>query len=300
MQYFKANQSNNLIATWDERAVNAYPFYDMYLQNIATLTTYNFNESVLNYQNDQSLYRNRFNKWAITLGNVPGGHYEYKAYQVNPAATNLVPNGTSFSSQTGVTTANNSNTPIAGISGTLITKSLAGSGYYANQVCSANALLPNTNYVLSRFFKWNGTDFTTSIEFNNGGQWGNTSFRQPINIRSSGVTLGTSIQCTAVAETWPNGWYRVAVKILTGATISGGTPITYLMAMDNAVASGSSFLTGCPQLETGLYYTDYINTTGTAASRAREFLALVENGQAIVESTEAAVFEYTGNTNYIQ
>jgi hypothetical protein len=191
------------------------------------------------------------------------------ALLVEASGQNLVPSGTTFNSETGVQYSGIIDSPAVNISGTLITKNEAsGTIRYGNQTCSTSALASGTTYVISRFFKYNGVDFTTTMEFNNSLQWGGISWSQSITLSAaSGVTLGTSTNCTGSIDNFGNGWYRVSARITTGATISGGTPVSYLMRLPAALSTGQGFLTACPQLETGAVATTYIPTTTAAVTR---------------------------------
>ena len=161
------------------------------------------------------------------------------ALLVEPSAQNLVPSGLTFNSSAGVlydTTVTGS--PAVSINSARITKNEAsGTIRYANQNCSTNALSASTTYTISRFFKYDGVDFATSMEYNSSTQWGNVSWNQAINIASTGVTLGTSTSCTGSVENYGNGWYRVSVRLTTGASPTG-SPVTYLMRLPAALSTG--------------------------------------------------------------
>jgi hypothetical protein len=205
------------------------------------------------------------------------------ALLVEPAATNLVPSGLAFNSQTGVlydTTVSDS--PAVSINSARITKNEpSGNPKYGNQNCSLSALSPSTTYTISRFFKYNGVDFVTSMEFNSSPQWGGVAWRQLINIASAGVTLGGSTLCTGSVENFGNGWYRVSVRITTGATITGAATVSYLMVLPPDLSTGQGMLTALPQFETGPVATSYIPTTTGSVAR------------------NADVINLTGATNYI-
>ena len=172
---------------------------------------------------------------------------------IEKVRTNLVPNGLLFNSATGVLyTTEPSNTPI---SGTL---------RYGQQVCSTPSIASNTIHTISRFFKYDGFNTTTSLEFNNGAQWG-VSWRQDIDIASTGITLQAPSNCTSKITNVGSGWYRVDVTIATG-TVTVGGPATYLLKVASALSTGEGFLTAAPQLETGDIATDYIPTTTAAVS----------------------------------
>ena len=185
---------------------------------------------------------------------------------IEKVRTNLVPDGLLFNTSTGVLyTTVTSDSPISGVSSTRITKNeAAGTLRYGQQVCSTPSIASNTIHTISRFFKYDGFNTTTSLEFNNGGQWG-VSWRQDIDIASTGVTLQAPSSCTSKITNVGSGWYRVDVTIATG-TVTVGGPATYLLKVASALSTGQGFLTAAPQLETGDIATDYIPTTTAAVS----------------------------------
>jgi hypothetical protein len=181
---------------------------------------------------------------------------------------NVVPNGLLFNGATGVLyTTITSDTPISGVSSTLITKNEAsGTLRYGNQNCSASVLTGSISYTISRYFKYDGHNLTTSLEFNSGPHWGSTSWVQNIDIASTGVTLQAPSNCTSKISNVGNGWYRVEVTILTGASPTG-SPVTYLLKVASTLSTGQGFLTAAPQLEISDFgATDYIPTTTAAVS----------------------------------
>lgn len=192
---------------------------------------------------------------------------------VEPAATNLVPSGLIFNTLTGVQTSSVTVSPAAAVSGTLVTKNEgSGSTRFAQQTCSTSVLAGSTTYVISRFFKYYNADFTTTLEFNSSTNWGGVSWSQSIVLSAaSGVTLGTSTSCTGSLENYGNGWYRVSVKITTGASPTG-SPVNYLMRLPSAVIEGQGFYTALPQLETGTVATTYIPTTSASVTRNADFV----------------------------
>jgi hypothetical protein len=219
---------------------------------------------------------------------------------IEPAGTNLVPSGLVFNAAAGVLydTAV-SDSPAVGINSARITKNEAsGNIQYASQTCSTSALSGSTTYTISRFYKYDGYAFATSLEYNNATQWGGTGWNQVINIASSGVTLGTSTSCTGSVENYGNGWYRVAVRITTGASPSG-SPVTYLMRLPAALSTGQGFLTALPQLETGAIPTSYIPTTTGSATRAADVCTVsgVSGYIGQTEGTLYAEFEYRTDTS---
>ena len=185
---------------------------------------------------------------------------------IEKVRTNLVPNGLLFVSSTGVDyTTITIDSPISGVSSTSITKNeAAGTLRYGIQTCSIPTIASNTTYTISRFFKYDGVNTTTSLESNDGGQWSGT-FIQNINIASTGVTLGAPSGCTSKITNVGSGWYRVYVTIAVG-TVTVGGPVTYLLQVASALSTGQGFLTAAPQLETSDIATDYILTTSGAVS----------------------------------
>lgn len=238
----------------------------------------------------------------LSLGNTLNVPIQTTGTARNAQAINFVPNGLLFNAATGVTTANNADTPIVGIQSTLITKSLAGSGYFANQTCLQQLPIGSTTYTISRYFKYNGVNFATSMEFNSGSQWGGINWRCRFNITSTGVTIVSVASCSASVTNEGNGWYRVAVTINVGTTPSGSISVAYLIQMDNALPINSSFLTAAPQLEFGAVATEYINTTGVVAARffPDNHVAIIENGNALVAMAESFVYDYDEETTYVQ
>ena len=202
--------------------------------------------------------------------NYYSGSNTCPGFLIEPSAQNLVPSGLVFNPQANVIydTAV-SDSPAVGINSARITKNATGT-LYGNQNCSTSALSGSTTYTISRFFKYDGVEFTTSMEVNTNTQWG-VSWIQLINIASSGVTLGTSTLCTGSVENYGNGWYRVAVRITTGASPTG-SPVTYLMRLPAALSTGQGFLTALPQLEIGSIATSYIPTTTAAVTRNADVL----------------------------
>jgi hypothetical protein len=209
---------------------------------------------------------------------------------LEPQRTNLVPNGLLYNASTGVaynTTVSGS--PMAGVNCARITKNeAAGTLRYANQNCSTSVLAGSTGYVLSAFFKYDGVDFTTSMEYNNATQFGGVSWNQVINIASTGITLGTSTSCTSTIENWGSGWYRVNVRITTGAAPSSSA-VTYLMRLSSTLSTGQGFLHALPQLEAGAYPTTYIPTTTAAVTRIAD--AASKTGvSSLIGQTEGTLF----------
>ena len=194
---------------------------------------------------------------------------------VEASGQNLVPNGVGFISATGVQTSSVTDSPAAAISGTLCTKNEAsGTIRYVSQTFSASALGSATTYSVSRFFKYNGVAFSTTLEASSLTQWGLVAWKQVIVLSAaSGVTLGASSSCTGSVENFGNGWYRVNVRVTTGATIGGAATVNVLSELPAALSTGQGFLTACPQLEVGSIATTYIPTTTAAVSRAADVIS---------------------------
>lgn len=209
---------------------------------------------------------------------------------VEPQRTNLVPNPFSYSGSGVAFNTSVVNSPISDGLSTRITKNeAAGTLRYAQQTCSASALLGSTNYTISAFFKYDGYDVQTSMEYNNSGQWGTTSWVQLINIASTGITLGTSSACTSTIQNYGNGWYRVNVTILTGATITSTPPVTYLMRVASTLSTGQGFLHTAAQLEAGSYATSYIPTIASSVTRNADVIS--KTGiSSLIGQTEGTFF----------
>lgn len=236
-----------------------------------------------------------FPRLDYTYGSCPSALLE-------PQRTNLVPNQLSYNASTGVAyNTSVTDSPIIGINSARITKNqAAGTLQYANQTCTSTALTGSTTYTISAYFKYDGYDFQTTMEFNNGFQWGGTTWRQQINIASTGVTLGTSQSCTSSVQNAGNGWYRVSITMTTGASISGGTPVSYLMQLPSTLSTGQGFLQAVPQFEQGAYSTTVIPTSGATATRVADSFSrsnIYTNG--LISASGGTWFvELRGNIGY--
>ncbi|HUV83381.1 MAG TPA: hypothetical protein VMW53_09955 [archaeon] len=186
---------------------------------------------------------------------------------IEKVRTNLVPNGLLFNGSTGVLyTTIPSDSPISGLSSMRITKNeAAGTLRYGQQTISASVLNGSISYTISAYFKYDGYNTTTSLEFNNSYQFGGTGWIQNIDIASTGVTLQAPSNCTSKVTNVGNGWYRVEVTFVNGASPSG-SPVTGLLKVASTLSTGEGFLTAAPQFETGDIATEYIPTTSAAVS----------------------------------
>ena len=215
------------------------------------------------------------------------------ALLVEASGQNLVPNGVGFNTQTGVQTSGVTDSPAISISGTLCTKNEAsGNTRYVSQVFSNSALASGTTYSVSRFFKYNGDGFNTSLEANQTTQWGGTAWKQVVVLSAaSGVTLGTSTACTGSVENFGNGWYRVNVRVTTGATIGGTATVNVLSELPSALSTGQGFLAACPQLEASSIATTYIpTTTGSATRNADAITASGALVSGLIGQTEGTIY----------
>ena len=212
---------------------------------------------------------------------------------VEPTRTNLVPDGLLFNVAPGVSYDTAViDSPAIGINSARITKNEAsGNIRFAQQNGSNAALSGSTTYTFSRYFKYDGTNITTSMQFNTNAPWGGTAWNQQINIASTGVTLGTSTSCTSTIRNAGNGWYRVNVTIVTGAAPIGSPQD--LMILNSSLSTGQGFLTALPQLEVGSNSTSYIPTTTTTPSAGvtRTADVISKTGiSSLIGQTEGTIF----------
>jgi len=190
--------------------------------------------------------------------------------------------------------------PAFDISGTIIAKTVTGTtNLYASQTCLTSLPSGSTTYTISRFFKYNGTDLTTSLEPANSAQFGNTLWNQKVVISAaSGVTLGISTACTGSVDNFGNGWYRVSARFTTGATPSGSATVNYLMIVSGSVASGSSFITALPQLEASSVATSYIPTTTAAVTRNADVISVSGAVSGAIGQTEGTIYAEVDYRNF--
>ena len=251
----------------------------------------------------QSTRVNALGKIELVADNVPRLDYPIgggcPALLVEPSAVNLVPSGTTYTALAGALVSAVADSPAVAISGTLCTKNEAsGSLRYIRQSVSTVALVSSTTYTLSRFFKYNGVAFNTTLEAEGSAQWGGVGFIQRIVLSAaSGVTLGLSTACTGSVENFGNGWYRVNVRITTGATIGGSTNVTILSELPSALSTGQGFLTALPQLEVGLAATSYINTTAGSITRAADVISDT-TATALIGQTEGTIYAEVDVRNF--
>jgi len=148
-------------------------------------------------RNSIALRRNSSEVWESVAINVPRLHYPIgggcPSWLFEPQATNLIPNCNTFTGEctktTGIT-----DSPISGVTSVRITKTSAGVQY---PVTTYSATIANASpYSQSLYFKYDGHDIDSSLEFNNGGDWG-IAWKANIEIRSTGITVVLQQNCTA-------------------------------------------------------------------------------------------------------
>jgi len=229
-----------------------------------------------------------------------GGVVGCPALLVEPSATNFVPSGTNVAGDSGLSRTATTTSPAFDISGTIIAKTVTGTtNLYASQTCLTSLPSGSTTYTISRFFKYNGTDLTTSLEPANSAQFGNTLWNQKVVISAaSGVTLGISTACTGSVDNFGNGWYRVSARFTTGATPSGSATVNYLMIVSGSVASGSSFITALPQLEASSVATSYIPTTTAAVTRNADVISVSGAVSGAIGQTEGTIYAEVDYRNF--
>lgn len=210
-----------------------------------------------------AMRRNSSGLWESVASNIPRLSYPIgggcPSWLFEPQTTCLIPNCNTFPGgmvkTTGIT-----DSPIQGVNSVRITKDSAGIQYcvtyYSAIIASA------TNYALSLFFKYDGHDVDSSLEFNNGNDWGK-NWKVNIEIRSTGITIVLQENCTAVLVAEANGWYRLEVSLTTGTVTTNTT--SYLIK--GAGANGASFLVCTSNLTQETNPSSPIITTGSNLTR---------------------------------
>jgi hypothetical protein len=232
---------------------------------------------------------NRLDVPRLDYRNADGSLNSCPRLLLEPQRTNLVPNGVLFNASTGVSYDSSiTASPAPGVqNATRITKNeAAGNVRYANQNASATLLAGSSVYTLSRYFKYDGFDFQTTMEYNNTANWGGVAWFLPINISSTSITIGSPNACTATIVNMGSGWYRVTATITTGVTIVGAP--TYLMRLPSTLSTGQGFLTALPQVELGAFATTFIPTTTAAVTRLVD--AAIKTGvSSLIGQTEGTI-----------
>jgi hypothetical protein len=210
-----------------------------------------------------AMRRNSAGLWEEVANNVPRLQYPVgggcPSWLFEPQATNLVPNSNTFIGDTTKTTGI-TDSPISGVTSVRCTKTSASVEYI---VTSYSATITNsTPYCPTIYFKYDGHNIDSSLEFNNGGDFG-ISWRADIEIRSTGITINSTTLCSAVLVAEANGWYRLEVS-LTSATVTANSGSILIKA---AGASGASFLITTSNLTQSSVATSPIITAGSAVTR---------------------------------
>jgi len=234
-----------------------------------------------------ALRRNSAGLWESVANNVPRLNYPVgsgcPSWLFEPQATCLIPSSNVFTGDTTKTTGI-TDSPISGLTSVRLTKTSAPIEY---AVTSYSATITNsTPYVASLYFKYDGYNIDSSLEFNNGGDFGQ-SWRANIEIRSTGITISSFVSCTAVLVAEANGWYRLEVSITT-ETVTANSGSILIKA---AGASGASFLVTTSNLTEGSVATSPIITAGSAVTRLKDV------GESTVVLTENNTVYYECSVN---
>jgi len=216
-----------------------------------------------------AMRRNSAGLWESVSNNVPRLHYPVgggcPSWLFEPQETCLIPNSNIFTGgctkTTGIT-----DSPISGVNSVRITKDSASTQYI---VTTYTATITNTTrYVCSLFFKYDGHNIDSSLEFNNGGDWG-VSWRGNIEIRSTGITVVLEQDCTAVVVPQVNGWYRLEVSFAT-TTVTANTGSILIKASG---ANGASFLICTLNLTQSTFALSTIANTGGIVTRNADVIS---------------------------
>jgi hypothetical protein len=143
----------------------------------------------------------------------------------------------------------------------------------------------STKYMISVWLKYDGFAFTTQIQSDTAGDW-NAGWGGSFVIASGGITTGSRFgACSASTVTaYPNGWYRCAITITTGAAPTGVNP---RFLIDVVGTTGVSVLVYGLQLEANGSESSYIATGASAVTRAAD--------TALITGTNFSSW-YTGGT----
>ncbi|MBP9690305.1 MAG: hypothetical protein KBE91_11880 [Bacteroidia bacterium] len=184
------------------------------------------------------MVRNSSGLWETIGTNIPPLHYPVgggcPSWLFEAEATCLIPASNLFigdcTKTTGIT-----DSPISGLTSVRITKTSASAEYVVSSYSAAIASA--TPYAISLYFKYDGHDIDSSLEFNNSGDFG-VLWRCDIAIRSTGITISSTTSCTAELIEEANGWYRLEVSLTTATVINNSGSILILASGDN----GATFL----------------------------------------------------------
>jgi hypothetical protein len=200
-----------------------------------------------------------------------------------PQATNLIPSSNGF---VGNVTTGITDSPISGVTSVRCTKTISSVEYF--QTLYSATITNSTPYASSLYFKYDGHNIDSSLEFNNAGDFGQ-SWRANIEIRSTGITISSVSSCTAVLVAEANGWYRLEVSI-TSATVTTNSGSILAKAEG---ANGASFLVTTSNLTEGSVATSPIITAGSAVTRVGDS-ANKTGISALIGQTEGTMY-WEGN-----
>jgi hypothetical protein len=146
----------------------------------------------------------------------------------------------------------------------------------------------NTTYTASMFVKRGNVDMTTSLEFNNVGDWGGTGWIANFSVTATGVTVSSTTAATATVQDVGNGWYRVTATFTTGAT----TPTANGLILCKVSGTTNDFIYFWGgQLEAQSFASSYIpTTTATVARGADSALMTGTNFSSWYNQAEGTIF----------
>jgi hypothetical protein len=234
-----------------------------------------------------ALRRNSAGLWEEVANDVPRLQYPVgggcPSWLFEPQATNLIPSSNGF---VGNVTTGITDSPISGVTSVRCTKTISSVEYF--QTLYSATITNSTPYASSLYFKYDGHNIDSSLEFNNAGDFGQ-SWRANIEIRSTGITISSVSSCTAVLVAEANGWYRLEVSI-TSATVTTNSGSILAKAEG---ANGASFLVTTSNLTEGSVATSPIITAGSAVTRVGDS-ANKTGISALIGQTEGTMY-WEGN-----
>ena len=223
------------------------------------------------------------------------GHHVYNGSQwvdegllhESEARTNLA---IGVATTTGVTETLNAATSITGELDAIRFTRDATDPRYARIAYPGFTASATTTYTCSLYFKWDGNDVLTSLEYNNFTDF-DSAWRVDFNLTSSGMSVSSEASATGGVEDVGNGWYRGYATFTTGAAPSTSTSSTLI-----EISGGNSVLVYGPQLEPASTPSSYLPTSGATVTRAAETLTIpYEN---LTWSSEAVSMQMDGRMTY--